>query len=107
MRSYHLDHMTKGWFVGNFRPAACRTEHAEVAVKRYSAGQQEEEHHHKIAVEITLVLSGQVEMCGKIWGPGDIIVVEPGEATGFRAITGATNVVVKLPSVVGDKYQGR
>jgi len=44
---------------------------------------------------------------GRTWEAGDIIVVEPGEATSFTAITDATNVVVKVPSVVGDKIPGR
>jgi quercetin dioxygenase-like cupin family protein len=35
---------------------------------------------------------------------GDIILMEPGEATDFKAITDAMNVVVKVPSVKGDKY---
>jgi quercetin dioxygenase-like cupin family protein len=40
------------------------------------------------------------------WGPGDIIVLEPGEATSFEALTDAVNVVVKTPSAKGDKYDG-
>ncbi len=42
----------------------------------------------------------------KGWGAGDIVMVEPGEATDFVAITDAVNVVVKMPSVMGDKYLG-
>jgi hypothetical protein len=33
-------------------------------------------------------------------------MVEPGEATDFVAITDAVNVVVKMPSTMGDKYIG-
>jgi len=36
-------------------------------------------------------------MMGRTWEAGDIIVIEPGEATDFTAITDATNVVVKVP----------
>ena len=99
-----LDDMVKGWFVGDFSPAALRTEAAEVAVKSYEAGDSEDRHMHKIAVEVTLILNGTVEMCGRRLGPGDIIKLSPGEATAFSAITDATTVVVKLPSVIGDKY---
>ena len=45
-------------------------------------------------------------MMGQRWSAGDIVVVEPGEATDFLAVTDAVNVVVKLPSVAGDKYAG-
>ena len=32
------------------------------------------------------------------------IVLEPGESTAFEAITDASNVVVKLPGALNDKY---
>ena len=101
----NLQDMFKGWFVGDFEPSAFRTQEAEVAVKTYEAGETEKKHFHKIATEITLVLNGRVEMCGKIWGPGSIIVLRPGEATAFKALEPSTNVVVKLPSIAGDKYE--
>ena len=99
-----LDDMTKGWFVGDFAPTALRTTAAEVAVKSYKAGDREDRHLHKVAVEVTLILSGTVEMCDRRLGPGDIIKLLPGEASAFSAVTDAVTVVVKLPSVVGDKY---
>jgi len=45
-------------------------------------------------------------MLGSIWRAGDIIIIEPGEATDFEAVTDSINVVVKFPSVAGDKYFG-
>jgi hypothetical protein len=98
--------MVKGWFVGDFAPAVLRSTACEVAVKHYAAGDREDVHHHKVATEITLIVSGEVEMMGQRWSAGDIVVVEPGEATDFLAVTDAVNVVVKLPSVAGDKYAG-
>ena len=104
MEIFRLDDMIKGWFVGDFSPAALRTQAAEVAVKTYKAGDSENRHLHKVAVEVTLVLNGTVEMCGRRFGPGEIIKLLPGEATAFSAVTDTTTVVVKLPSVLGDKY---
>jgi hypothetical protein len=43
-------------------------------------------------------------MLGRELGPGDIVVVEPGEVVDFVAITDAVNVVVKVPGALGDKY---
>jgi hypothetical protein len=57
-----------------------------------------------VATEVTLVLDGEVEMGGGRHRVGDIIRLEPGEGTDFWAVTDATTVVVKLPSVMGDKY---
>lgn len=104
MKTAHLDDMLKGWFVGAFAPTALATESCEVAVKRYRAGEREDAHFHKIATEVTLVLSGVVRMAGKEWGAGDIIVLSPGEITDFEALTDAVNVVVKIPGASSDKY---
>lgn len=106
MNTGKLEDMFKGWFVGDFNPSLLRTEACEVAVKTYKAGDAEVLHHHKVATEVTLILSGRVRMCGKEWGEGDIIVLEPGEATDFLAITDAVNVVVKTPGARNDKYLG-
>ena len=43
---------------------------------------------------------------GKILDPGDIVLLEPGEATDFFALTEAVCAVVKLPSARADKYRG-
>jgi len=106
MQHFRIDDMVGGWFVGSFTPSAYSTTNAEVAVKRYRAGDKEGLHHHKVATEITLVLSGKVRMVGAEWSDGDIIVLEPCEATAFEAITDAVCVVVKIPGVLYDKYLG-
>ena len=78
MKHAHLEDMIKGWFVGGFTPSAFQTDACEVAVKKYNAGDSEGAHYHKIATEITLVLSGRVRMLDKEWETGDIIVLSPG-----------------------------
>lgn len=104
MKNFRLDDMVRGWFVGAFAPTALSSNACEVAVQRYSAGQREARHVHKVATEVTLVLSGRVVMGGREWSAGDIIVLEPGEPTAFEALTDAVNVVVKVPGALGDKY---
>jgi quercetin dioxygenase-like cupin family protein len=104
VKLFRLGDMTKGWFVGNFTPTALKTDAAEVAVKVYKAGDHEPRHFHKVATEVTLILSGEVRMNGTIHRAGDIILIEPGEGTDFEAITDVTTVVSKVPCVAGDKY---
>ncbi|MGB9988637.1 hypothetical protein [Pseudoduganella rhizocola] len=104
MENFRLDDMIKGWFVGGFAPTALSTEACEVAIKHYKAGDHESAHYHKVATEITAIVSGEVRMCGRTWGPGDIVVLKPGEITDFVAISDAVNVVVKLPGALNDKY---
>jgi hypothetical protein len=43
-------------------------------------------------------------MNGETFHHGDIVMLEPGEPTDFEALTDVTTVVVKMPSVIGDKY---
>ena len=104
MKMARLDDMVKGWFVGNFEPTLYRTNDVEAAVKCYQAGDREYAHYHKIATEFTVIISGRVRMGGAECGPGDIIVIEPGETTDFLALTDTVNVVLKLPGVNNDKY---
>lgn len=104
MKTDKLDNMIKGWFVGGFEPTALSTTACEVAVKHYQSGDSEPAHYHKIATEITVVLSGRVQMCHAIFESGDIITLSPGEITDFKAITDTTTVVVKVPGALDDKY---
>ncbi|MCB1316777.1 MAG: hypothetical protein KDK27_12515 [Leptospiraceae bacterium] len=104
MRTNNLSKMFKGWFIGDFDPTLLNTSEFEVAVKKYAAGESEEKHYHKIATEYTVIVQGHVKMNGVEYVEGDIIVMEPGEATDFTALTDATTTVVKVPCVKGDKY---
>jgi quercetin dioxygenase-like cupin family protein len=104
MHTAKLAAMTKGWFIGNFSPTLHATGAVEVAVKEYPAGFTEEWHYHKVATEFTVIVSGEVEMNGRRHGPGDIIVIPPGEGTDFKALTLAMTTVVKIPGATNDKY---
>lgn len=104
MRTYRLDRMVGGWFVGDFVPSVLRTSAVEVAVKRYRAGDSERAHYHRVATELTVVVSGRIRMFGRQFDEGDIVLVEPGEVTDFHAMTDAVTVVVKHPGALNDKY---
>jgi hypothetical protein len=99
-----LDEMVGGWLVGDFEPTCVRTPACEVACKSYAAGAHEAAHVHRVATEITLIAAGRVRMAGREFSAGDIIILDPGDATDFTALEPSMTVVVKLPSVVGDKY---
>lgn len=104
MKHARLEHMTKGWFVGAFEPTILHTQDCEVAVKKYQKGDKEAAHYHRIASEITVILSGHVRMAGSEWHEGDIILLEPGEASEFEALSDVVTVVVKHPGALNDKY---
>ncbi len=104
IEQYRIEEMIKGWFIGNFEPSLYQTNDVEVGVKQYKAGDHETSHCHKIATEFTVILNGEVEMSGKRYKDGDIIKINPGISTDFKALTDVTTVVVKIPGVNNDKY---
>jgi anti-sigma factor ChrR (cupin superfamily) len=104
MKLVRLDTMVKGWFVGNFSPTLINTDACEVAVKYYRKGDYEERHHHKVATEITVIASGKVKMNGTVYVQGDIVVIEPLQATDFEVLEDTITTVVKFPGASNDKY---
>ena len=104
MQIFNLHDFKGGWIVGDFVPSLFPVEGAEVAIKRYKSGDFDAKHMHKIADEITVVVSGKVSMNGEVYTENDVILIEKGDATDFIAITDAITCVVKVPSVKGDKY---
>ena len=104
MKVDKLNNMFKGWVVGNFEPSLFKTDDFEVAVKEYEAGDYEEKHYHKVATEITIIGKGKVEMNGVEYNSGDIITIEPGEATDFKVIKDTITTVIKFPCVKDDKF---
>lgn len=104
MKKADLKDFIKGWVVGNFNPSLIKTNDVEVAVKRYVAGDHEGSHYHKIATEITVIVSGTVEMNGVTYQADDIIVIEPNDKTDFKCLTDVVTVVIKYPGANNDKY---
>lgn len=104
MAKFNLNNMVGGWVIGNFEPSLLKTSEFEVAVKRYKSGDYDSIHYHKIGTEYIVIVSGQVEMSGKIYDENDILVINPSDATDFRAITDVVTVVVKVPCLSDDKY---
>ena len=88
MKLRRLEDMVGGWIVGDFEPTCLRTPACEVACKHYPAGAHEDTHVHRIATEITLIASGRARMNGR-----ELAAIDP-----------TITVVVKMPSVAGDKY---
>ena len=112
MRLYKLAAMKDGWICGDFFPSAFRTSACEVAYRRHPKGQEWPKHMQKQATEINLLVSGlmQVEVStefgdtvAKTIQPGDIFVIDPNEMAKPTFYEDCILVVVKTPSIPGDK----
>jgi anti-sigma factor ChrR (cupin superfamily) len=104
MKVEKLDQFTRGWIVGGFEPTLYKTTDVEVAVQHFEKGVKEASHCHKIATEITVIVSGLAKMNGQIIEAGSVVKIEPGEYTDFEALENTTTAVVKLPGALNDKY---
>lgn len=105
MKTGNIKGMTRGWFIGDFDPSLLRTGAVEVAVKKYNEGDREDPHVHRIATEISVVISGTIIINGVLLTDGDYVMFGPGEPmTDLLAMSQVTTVVVKLPGVKNDKY---
>ncbi|HOY14886.1 MAG TPA: hypothetical protein PLY70_17185 [Saprospiraceae bacterium] len=104
MKIVNLQSFIKGWVVGDFVPSLIQTKDFEVAIKNYQAKDREDVHVHKIATEITIVVSGEFVMNGMLLRENDIVLLSPGESADFCCLEAGATVVIKTPSVKGDKF---
>jgi hypothetical protein len=95
----------KGWLIGDFEPSIFRSKDIEVGVKNYKSGDVESKHVHKFSTEYTIVLSGKVKMLNNIYSEGDIATIEPNIPNQFECLEDAMLLIIKTPSVIGDKYE--
>lgn len=101
---YNIKDFKGGWFIGNFEPSLIRTEGFEVGVNFHPSGSYWAPHYHKVATEITYLMSGRMEICGKTIEAGQLFVIPPLEPAAPIFLTDCHVVIVKTPSVPGDKY---
>jgi len=104
MKKYRIENFTKGWFIGDFEPSLIKTKYFEIAIKIYKKGDKEDAHLHKIADEFTIITQGSCKMYDQVFKSGDIVWIEKGDVTSFEALEDCTTTVIKIPSVMGDKY---
>lgn len=104
MKKYSLNNFTRGWIVGDFEPSIIKSNNFEFMVRFYKKGESEQKHTHKIANEITVIVSGKFTMNQVSYISGDIIHLLPGDITDFKCIEDGSTAVIKTPSVAEDKY---
>jgi mannose-6-phosphate isomerase-like protein (cupin superfamily) len=104
MQKFNFTDMIGGWFVGDFTPAAFTTDKFEVCYKQHNAGEYWDTHYHKEATEINLLISGRMKINGIEIVPGEIFVIPPYYVSTPEFLEDCELVIIKTPSVIGDKY---
>jgi quercetin dioxygenase-like cupin family protein len=105
MKKYNLKDFIGGWFIGDFEPNLVRTKDFEVSVKYYKKGDKDKAHTHKVADEFTVITKGSCSINGKVYKEGEIIWIKPNDVSEFEALEDSCTTIVKIPSVMGDKYE--
>lgn len=101
----HISKYTRGWFVGNFEPSVYKTSDFEVGVLVHKRGEVWTPHFHKKSREINLLLEGKMLMHGIELNAGQVFILEPWEVADPIFLEDCKVLVVKTPSVKGDKYE--
>lgn len=103
-RRYQMSDMFRGWFIGDFEPAAYRCEQFEVGYLRHHKGEKWDFHYHAKSTEINYIARGSMCINGHIISAGDIFVFEPNMIAVPEFLEDCEIVCVKVPSAPGDKY---
>ena len=99
-----LKDFKRGWLFGDFKNSLFKIKEIEIAVQSYRKGDKEKPHYHKEAIEYNLVLNGVVKFNNELFFEGEICIIEKEEISNFEALEDAKVLVIKKPSVIGDKY---
>lgn len=93
-----------GWFIGDFTPSIFRTKDFEVCYKIHEQNEKWPQHYHKVATEINYLMRGRMTVQGRELVAGDVFSFEPNEVADPVFTEKCELIVVKFPSVKGDKY---
>lgn len=105
METYRIEEFYRGWFIGNFNPSIHKTDQFEIGLLTHKKDEVWPSHYHKIATEFNLLVSGAMTLNDVQIKPGDIFVISPGEVADPKFLEDCKILVVKTPSIPGDKYE--
>ncbi len=104
MRMRRLEEFTNGWIIGDFEPSLLRTKEFEISIMQHKKGAYIPLHYHHLVEEMNVFVSGSMMCNGHFLVPGDIFIFEKDEVSNCSVLEDTTLVVVKVPSIIGDKY---
>ena len=100
-----IDDFKGGWFIGSFEPTLLKTDVFEVAYKMHRKDELWPKHYHAIATEYNCLVLGSMTVNGETINQGDVFVIYPGEISEPKFLEDCHIMVVKTPSLIGDKYE--
>lgn len=104
MKITKFDEYKGGWFIGDFEPAAFQTKDFEVCFKHHTKGEKWDNHYHKQGTEINYLVKGKMMIQNIVLNEGDVFILHPYEVADPEFLEDCTVLIVKTPSVKGDKF---
>lgn len=98
-----LNTMYRGWFIGNFEPSTHKTKDFEVGYLTHKKGEIWDVHYHKHMKEVNLLVKGKMILNDVELNENDIFVIDKEEIACPIFLEDCYIVVIKIPSVPGDK----
>jgi len=103
MKEFDPEDLFRGWFIGDFENSVLRTKEFEVGYLQHAQGEVWPAHYHEISDEINYLVEGEMTLQSKRLKAPSIFVIEKGEIADPEFHTDCKLIVVKVPSVPGDK----
>ena len=98
-----LDSMYRGWFVGDFEPSVYKTKDFEVGYLTHKKGEMWDVHYHEKMIEVNLLIKGKMILNDLELNENDIFVIRKDELACPIFLEDCHIIVIKIPSVPGDK----
>lgn len=105
MKIDNIKNFINGWFIGDFDPSILKTKDFEIGIKFFKKNQKPDVHFHKIATEYNYIIKGEVIINNKKLKEKDMFILYPNEIVNAKFLKNCQFLVIKVPSIKGDKYK--
>ena len=105
MQKHRIEDFKGGWFIGDFTPSCYTSKDFEVCYKKHVKGEDWPTHYHKKSTEINILIRGKMQIQDQTLVEGDVFIFQPYEIADPVFLEDCEVLIVKTPSVPGDKYE--
>lgn len=105
MEIHNIKNYIRGWFIGDFYPSILKTKDFEIGLLTHKKNENWPMHFHKISTEYNILISGKMMINNYEINVGDIFIIYPNEIANPTFIEDCKIICIKVPSIIGDKYE--
>ena len=102
MKVLSLKGMKKGYFIGDFNPCLYNSKDVEVCIRGASKYTLDAAYYRKNDTRIIYLTRGKIDVDGKVYKKGRVLLFEPGEIINIFALTNVEMVIMNFPGTKSD-----